>query len=302
MKAALAIVFILYAGTGLAHDGNDHSGGTWTENPLVLGPLAISGGLYALGVIRLWGQVGPGRGVRPWQAASFALGWLLLFGALVSPLHWLGERLFVAHMTEHEIIMALAAPLLAVARPVGGMIWAFPASLRPGIGGLRRSRLWRISGRWFTDPAIATALHGVALWAWHTPALYDAALRSSVVHWAQHTSFLLTGLLFWWALLQGRARRRGYGVAVFYLFATALHSGFLGILLTFAREPIYPLQTSDAPQWGLSPLEDQQLAGLIMWVPAGLVYAAAALALAGLWIRHSGCSAKRGGEHALATR
>ena len=78
-------------------------------------------------------------------------------------------------------------------------------------------------------------------------------------------------LLFWWALLQGRACRRGYGAAVFYLFATALHTGFLGILLTFAWGRIYPLQTSAAPQWGLSPLEDQHLAGLIMWVPAGMI-------------------------------
>lgn len=108
-------------------------------------------------------------------------------------------------------------------------------------------------------------------------------------------------LLFWWALLQGHARRRGLGTAVFYLFATALHSGFLGILLMFARGAIYPLRTSAAPRWGLTPLEDQQLAGLIMWVPAGLVYAVAALALAGLWIRHSGL-AGRGGGNALITR
>ena len=108
-------------------------------------------------------------------------------------------------------------------------------------------------------------------------------------------------LLFWWALLQSHARRRGLGTAVFYLFATALHSGFLGILLTFARGAIYPLRTSAAPRWGLTPLEDQQLAGLIMWVPAGLVYAVAALALAGLWIRHSGL-AGRGGGNALITR
>lgn len=301
MRAALAIVFILYAGTGLANDGHDHGEWLWTENPLVLGPLALLGGLYALGVTRLWRPVGRGRGVRHWQAVSFALGWLLLFGALVSPLHLLGERLFAAHMTEHKIFMALASPLLAVARPFGGVIWAFPSTLRPGVGSLGRSRLWRLSGRWLTDPAITTALHSGALWAWHSPALYDAALRSSIVRWARHVSFLASALLFWWALLRGCARRRGYGAAVFHLFATALHCGLLGILLRFARWPIYPLQTSAAPQWGLTPLEDQQLAGLIMWVPPGLVYAVAALALAGLWVRHSKL-AGRGGENALITR
>jgi putative membrane protein len=302
MRTVAAILFFAYAGAALGHDGKGYDDWLWTTSLWVSGPLAVSGGLYTVGVIRLWRRVGVGRGVRLWQAVSFAFGWLLLIGALVSPLHWLGERLFMAHMAEHEILMALAAPLLAVARPIGGMIWAFPSRWRPAIGGLGQTRIWGTVGRWLTDPPVATLLHGIALWAWHAPVLYDAALMHPMVHWAQHLSFLVTALLFWWSLLQGRARQRGYGAAVFYLFATALHSGFLGILLTVAREPIYPLQTSAAPAWGLTPLEDQQLAGLIMWIPAGLVYAVAALALAGLWIRHSGLSAKRGGDHALITR
>jgi putative membrane protein len=301
MRAAVAIALLLVAGPALGHDGQNHGGPAWTTSLWVTVPLAVSGGLYGLGVLRLWRRVGIGRGVRLRQASCFALGWLLLVGALVSPLHWLGERLFMAHMTEHEIIMALAAPLLAVARPIGGMIWAFPSRWRPVIGGLGQTRLWSGVQRLLTDPPVATLLHGIALWAWHAPVLYDAALRHPMVHWAQHLSFLVTALLFWWSLLQGRARQRGYGAAVFYLFVTALHSGFLGILLTVAREPIYPLQTTAAPAWGLTPLEDQQLAGLIMWVPAGLVYAVAALVLAGLWIRHSGLAAKREGGHALIT-
>jgi len=94
-----------------------------------------------------------------------------------------------------------------------------------------------------TDPLIATVLHGVALWAWHIPALFDAALASHRLHWLQHVSFFASALLFWWSLLRGRARTRGYGAAVMYLFATSLHSGFLGILLALARQPLYPLQT-----------------------------------------------------------
>jgi cytochrome c oxidase assembly factor CtaG len=264
-------------------------------------PLALSGTLYAVGVARLWRRVGIGRGVRIWHAGSFALGWALLVLALVSPLHWLGERLFTAHMVEHEILMAVAAPLLVVARPTGGMMWALPRRWRPAIGGIGRSRVLAPLWGWLTDPLVATLLHGVALWAWHAPALYDAALTHPFVHWLQHLSFLITAILFWWALLRGRTRERGYGAAVFYLFATALHSGFLGILLSVARTPLYPAQTSQAPQWGFTPLEDQQLAGLIMWVPAGLVYLAAALALAGVWILHSATLARRGGD-ALVTR
>jgi cytochrome c oxidase assembly factor CtaG len=93
----------------------------------------------------------------------------------------------------------------------------------------------------------------------------------------QHLSFFLTALLFWWALLRGRAREQGYGAAVLYLFATTLHTALLGIVLTLARRPLYPLQTQSSLTWGISSLEDQQLAGLVMWVPAGVVYAIAAL-------------------------
>lgn len=300
-RAGLALVGALAVGPAFAHGGHSHwdSAGVWTWDLWITLPLALSGALYLIGVTRLWRRVGIARGVRAWQVGSFALGWALLVFALVSPLHWLGERLFTAHMVEHEILMAMAAPLLVVARPMGGMLWALPRGWRPVIGGVSQS--WSVATlwRWLTDPLIATLVHGVALWIWHAPLLYEAALRHPFVHWLQHLSFFLTAILFWWALLRGRLRERGYGAAVFYLFATALHSGFLGILLSIARTPLFPNQTSQAPQWGLTPLEDQQLAGLIMWVPAGLVYAAAALALAGLWIARSGTLARRS-DHALS--
>jgi cytochrome c oxidase assembly factor CtaG len=300
MRIALAGLLLLVASSVCAHDGQDHGGRFWTTDWRVLVPLAVSAGLYTVGLLRLWRRVGVGRGVRLWQACSFALGWVLTAGALVSPLHWLGERLFTAHMTEHEILIALAAPALVVARPIGGMMWGLPARWRPVIGGWGRIRWVSRVQRALLHPPVATFLHGTALWLWHAPALYDAALANPLAHWLQHLSFFGTALLFWWSLLQGRARERGYGAAVLYLFITALHSGFLGILLAVAREPLYPAQTSEASHWGLTPLEDQQLAGLIMWVPAGLVYAVAALTLAGLWIRHSGMAARRGETHALA--
>jgi putative membrane protein len=265
----------------------------------VIVPLAVSLALYTTGVARLWARAGRGRGVHVWQVACFAAAWLLLAAALVGPLHWLGGRLFAAHMIEHEILMALAAPLLVVARPIGAILWALPAQWRRGLGGLAQKPALAAVWSRLTDPLIATILHGIALWTWHIPAFYEAALASSRLHWLQHLSFLATALLFWWSLLRGRARERGYGLAVLYLFATSLHTGFLGILLALARQPLYPVQTRTALEWGLTPLEDQQLAGLIMWVPAGLVYAVAALALAGIWIARSGLSGQ-GGTHALA--
>lgn len=305
MRAPAVLLALLLPGRALAHAGHLHwteIGTTWTWDPWVTLPLALSGGLYAVGAARLWRRAGPGRGVRAWQAGCFVLGWVLLVVALVTPLHWLGERLFVAHMVEHEILMAVSAPLLIVARPVGAMLWALPRSWRRRVGAV--VRVPALAGAWafLTRASVATLLHGVALWAWHVPALYQAALADPWIHWLQHLSFFSTALLFWRALLQGPERERAYGAAVFYLFATTLHTGFLGVLLAVARQPIYPLQTGAAPEWGLTPLEDQQLAGLVMWIPAGLVYAGAALALAGLWIARSGSDLKTGGRDAFAGR
>ena len=215
---------------------------------------------------------------------------MVLLGALVSPLHALGETLFSAHMVEHELLMAVAAPLLVMARPGNAMLWAFPAAWRLAMGGLVRSRSCKSVWQWLTSPVAATVLHGVAIWAWHVPALFDAALESETLHWLQHLSFFVTALLFWWALVHARGRERGYGAAVFYLFATALHSGFLGVLLTFAPMPLYSGQSA-ASGWGLTRLEDQQLAGLIMWIPGGTIYALAALVFAGMWISASGSRA-----------
>lgn len=153
-----------------------------------------------------------------------------------------------------------------------------------------------------TNPLVATLIHGVAIWILHAPTLFNAALANPFIHGLQHVSSFGSALLFWWALLQGRVRTRGYGAAAFYLFAKALHSGFLGILLSIAKAPIYPGQTAAAPEWGLTPLEDQQLAGLIMWVPAGMVYAGATLAMLGIWINRSGTLSPPGGLHAPVSR
>jgi putative membrane protein len=182
------------------------------------------------------------------------------------------------------------------------MLWALPKEWRRGMGAVGRVPALARAWSFLTTASIATILHGATLWAWHIPALYEAALADPWLHWLQHLSFFGTALLFWRALLQSPERERAYGAAVFYLFVTSLHTGFLGILLAVARRPIYPLQTGAAHDWGLTPLEDQQLAGLVMWIPAGFVYAGAALALAGLWIARSASHLKPGGRNAFAAR
>jgi putative membrane protein len=305
MTVLIIMACVLAATPAAAHgdpDGTTSILGAWTYDPWILVPLYTSAFLYLLGTYRLWRRAGHGRGVRPWQVACFWTGWTMLALALVSPLHWLGERLFVAHMIEHEVLMVIAAPLLAVSRPFGAFLWALPTRWREGVGRAGRHRAVAAPWRVLRDPFSATLLHGVALWAWHAPALYNTVLTSLLMHRLQHASFFFSALLFWWTLFYGPGRHRGYGIAVSCLFLTSLHSTLLGILLTLARQPWYPQQSDFASICGLTPIEDQQLAGLVMWVPPGLIYLAAALYFAGRWISSSGATRDAGGRHALAPR
>lgn len=253
-------------------------------DPLAVFLLGLTSWLYACGLAAIWRRAGGRKGIRGWEAACFAAGWITLAVAIVSPLHPLGERLFSAHMAQHEVLILLAAPLLVLGRPLVVFLWALPPAARERVGEWAASR--RVSAVWqrITGPLTVFLIHGVALWIWHAPVLYEAALRNNVVHLAQHASFFGTAALFWWALIHGRYGRMGYGVAVFDVFATALHSGVLGALLTFAPHLWYPIYADRTAVWGLSPLEDQQLAGLIMWVPSGALFVALGLAFFAAWL------------------
>lgn len=285
---ALVLLLVLVPVGAFAHGDHGSLAPEWSFDPWVVVPLLLSAGLYGVGTARLWLNAGAGRGIRWWQVGCYGAGWLLLAGALVSPLHWMGEHLFTAHMVEHEIIMACAAPLLALARPIGAFLWAFPAGLRRRFGRAGRQRHIRAGWTAVTSPLAATIWHGAVIWFWHAPVMFDAAVASVLVHRLQHVTFLVSALAFWWALV----RRCDRGSAVFHLFATMIHTTLLGALMTVAPRVLYVRQTVNSLRWGLTPLEDQQLAGLVMWVPAGTVYAGAALTCAALWIRQSGAEWK----------
>ena len=278
-------------GEAAAHGGEPHRFAdlpyAWGRDPLVWVCLAASGWLYARGVRRLWRESGRGRGVRRWEAWCYAGGWAALFVALASPLHPWGEVLFSAHMTQHEVLMVAAAPLLVLGRPVVAFLWAVPTAWARALGEAAKAPWWRRTWGTLTNPLAAWALHALALWVWHVPALFEATLESDLVHTLQHVSFLGSALLFWWALVHGPRGLMGYGAAVLYVFTTSLHSGLLGALITFAGSVWYPAYQTTTESWGLTPLEDQQLGGLIMWVPAGLVYVVAGLALLAGWMRES---------------
>jgi putative membrane protein len=277
---------------GQPHDWHDLAR-AWSFEPLVIISLTITALLFAIGLHSLWREAPKRRSVRTWEALCFAGGWLALFIALVSPVHAWGRVLFSAHMSQHEILMLVAAPLLVLGRPLIAFLWALPLNWSRRLGNVAKvvwiNRLWRT----LTIPLVAWLLHAIALWMWHIPTLFEATLYSEAVHTLQHLSFLLSALLFWWALIHGPQGAMGYGAAVLYLFTTSVHSGALGALLTVAGSVWYPSYAPLTASWGLTPLEDQQLGGLIMWIPAGLVYVIAGLALFAGWLREADLRAAR---------
>jgi putative membrane protein len=248
--------------------------------------LALVAGLYAAGVVKLWRTAGYGRGVRRFEAVAFAAGWLSLVIALSPPLDDWSEQWLAAHMVQHELLMVVAAPLMAVGAPLIGILWGMPTKVRHTLVTAVQRTPMPVVWRAITMPAAAFLLYGLALWIWHLPALYDTALEHEGIHVVQHLCFFGTAALFWWGIVHGRQGRLGYGAGVVYLFVTAVHGGALGALLTVSPRVWY------APYLALHPtaftaLEDQQLAGLLMWIPAGLAFVAGALFLLAAWLRQS---------------
>lgn len=250
--------------------------------------LVLFAAMYALGVARVWQHAGVGQGITRGQATAFAAGWATLVLALVA-LDDISDRLFAAHMAQHELLMLVAAPLVAMSAPFVAFVWMLPPRARRRVTAAMRRPGVAAPLAAITAPSIVWLLHAAALWTWHVPALYDAALAHEPVHALQHLSFFGSAALFWWGLAHGRYGRIGYGAAVVYVFATAVHSGVLGALLTFSTHVWYPAyaSTSAAASYGLTPLEDQQLAGLLMWIPAGLVFIGGGLYFFAAWLKES---------------
>lgn len=202
--------------------------------------------LYGVGVRRLWRRAGRGRGIRTVEVTCFGLGLLVLALALLSPLHHYAAAHVWAHMVQHELLMVVAAPLLVLGRPLEAWSWVVAFRLP----------------RFLSNPIFAWALHAMAIWLWHVPALFLAAVENEWVHIAQHASFFVPAAMFWWTVRAGKPLA---GMAS--LFTTMLHTGALGFFMAFSASAWYSGYT----------LEDQQLAGLIMWIPAGTAYPVAAL-------------------------
>jgi putative membrane protein len=285
----------------LLHPGADHHElySRWTVDPLVLSSLLVSGLAYARGSWQLSQHGGRHERGHLWHTAAFVAGWSSVVLSLLSPLDAWSDISFAAHMTQHELLMLVAAPLLVLGRPLVVLLWSLPANARRSLGAWvsrgRVARVWSV----LTGPLMTLVLHGLAVWLWHIPSLFDAALADERIHAVQHLCFFVTAALFWWAIVHGRYGRIGYGLSVLFVFATALHQSILGALLTLGRVVWYPLAAQRALDAGIDPHEDQQLAGILMWVPSGVLFALLGLALFSAWLGDAQRRVQRR-EHALA--
>jgi len=194
--------------------------------------------VMAAGFVLLW--FGPARTGRGCLLAAMAV----LAVSFVSPLCALSSALFTARTLHHLLLILAAAPLLAIALPAP-----------------RKGRI-----------ALAAAVHVVVFWTWHAPDAYAAALSNDVAYWAMQISMLASAVWFW-----AGVRTASAPSAIAALLAVMLGMGLLGALIAFAGQPIYAPHFATTLAWGLTPLEDQQAAGLIMWAPAAAAYLAVAL-------------------------
>ena len=254
----------------------------WDLHPVLVGGLLLAALAYRRGQGR-----GPKRPADTWRARGFTAALVVLGLALLSPLDALSSALASAHMVQHLLLLLVAAPLLVLSAPSSTILRGSPLAVRRAIGPWRR-RLGLTHGNLagLRHPAAVWLVSVGVVWFWHAAAPYDAALDSEPLHVLEHASFLVTAVLFWQVVVGVRgAARVSNGLGVLLVFAMAMQSVFLSVLLTFARTPWYSGYAATTAPWGLDPLTDQQLAGVLMWIPAGGIYLVVALALLTSWIR-----------------
>jgi putative membrane protein len=234
---------------------------SWSFEPAVLLGVFAAALVYS----RLWRAArAPGEPHPPGygRVTLFAAGLLTVLVALVSPIDRLGQQLLVMHMVQHILLLDIA-PILMI-------LGLTKVLLRPLT---RRVQVIERRAGVLAHPAFAVVAYAGFMWLWHVPALYDAALRHSNLHAVEHACFAAAGSLYWWHLLSPiRARMRLGGMGpVLYMVSTKLLVGLLGVALAFAPSALFPYYAHAHHYWGLSAVEDQNLAGLVMALEQSIV-------------------------------
>jgi cytochrome c oxidase assembly factor CtaG len=234
----------------------------WNLEPSILIGTALIIGLYLYAIGSLRKRHFPDEPIMKGQTIAFLSGMLIMFLALVSPLDELGDSyLFSAHMLQHLCLTILGPPLLLLGTPE----WM----VKPA---LRNTFIFQVA-RVLTYPALAFVLYNIDFWLWHAPPLYNATLENQTIHIFEHLTFIGFGLLYWWPVFSPSKDlpRLTFGGQIFYLFISGMPSVLLGAGLTLSPALYAPYIA--APRiWGISAATDQQLGGLIMWIPVSIFY------------------------------
>ncbi len=260
---------------------------SWAWEPGIVAGLAVAAVLYVHGWRRLPRARSGKRLLLPWQAFSFFGGLALIGLALLSPVAVFSALLFMMHMLQHVLLIG-AAPLLLLGSPLLPMLWALPPRPRRALGlAFVPAGPLHFVCHWLTNPFVAATLYMVTIGLWHAPSFYDAAQGRTLLHDLEHLMFFTSSLLFWWPVVHpARGRRRlGYGQAIFYVAAPMLEHNALGMVLTFADQPLYQTYQQLPRLWGISVVLDQQLAGAIMGVSGVAVNLTALTVLVVLFLR-----------------
>ena len=247
---------------------------SWRFRPDIILVMGVLAGAYTSGWWRLR-HVSRRHAPLGWQPALYLSGLLVLGLALLSPLERWADECFTLHMVQHLLLIMIAPPLLLYANPLPAVLWALPRRARHPLGRLlRRGALVRRGLRAVTWPPVAWLVFVGTLWIWHSPALYQAALRHEALHALEHLAFFGTALLFWWPIITPAPQVRGRlhpGLQIVYLMAATGQNTLLAAVIAVPQRVLYPVYATASQAWGLSPLNDQALGGGLMWV-AGHMY------------------------------
>jgi len=279
----------------------------WNWQPAVLACIALATIPYLIGMARM-GRLQRAKILGRWRSLSFFAGMSILLLALESPLDAVADDLFSAHMAQHMLLLLVIPALLVYGRPVITWLWAFDLGARRGIvRGWKRARLQAVFD-WLMRPLVVWVLLSAALCFWHLPGPYDWAVRHEWLHDLEHLSFLGFSLAFWTIVIEpyGQRRRLSFGATIVFVVSSGFVMGLIGAVLTFASTPLYAVHLHTTQAYGLTPLQDQELAGVIMWIPSNLVHLAALCTVFFAWYRSdqqgalplSPASAGRGGASA----
>ncbi|HUO16698.1 MAG TPA: cytochrome c oxidase assembly protein [Verrucomicrobiae bacterium] len=215
-----------------------------------------------------------------WHAVSFLAGLFLIWGALASPIAALDHQLLTVHMLEHLLLMTMAPPLIWLAAPVGPVLHGLPRRFAETLVSLWHAEAGKSFGRALLRPRVCWLAACAALVGWHIPRFFALGIQSTPWHLFEHLSFLGTGLMFWWPVVQPSSGRTRQDLSmILYLFFATLPCDILSGLLVFSDRVVYPMYFSSSHLLGFSPLVDQQCAAALMWTLVTVVYFVAAAIL-----------------------